>query len=100
MSTGKIHIYHIEDGKIVMDLADHHDHWLQARAAMGLPKTRVVAGTFVPLEERYFKKYEEQYKATFDHGKRKPLPEFQEPVHWSRFREKVAKHKAKMEEAK
>lgn len=97
MDTSKFYVYFIEDGKLVVDEAIHHEHWLQARAAMNLPKVRVVAGTFVPLEERYIPKYEAQHKVKFDGSKRKQLPEFQEPEHWTRYKAKVAKHKAKME---
>ena len=100
MNSGKMYIYHLEEGKMVVDVADHLDHWRQARAAMSLKPTRVVAATFVPLEDRYIPKYEELHGVKFESRERKKIPEFIEPEHWTRFREKLEKAKAKREGVK
>ncbi len=95
-----MYIYHLEDGKIVVDEAIHLEHWKQARKAMGLPETRVVAGTLVPLEDRYHKKYEEHFKARVDLSRRKALPEFVEPPEFTRTRVKQEAARKAREEKK
>lgn len=98
--TGKWYLYHIEDGKIVVDVADHSTHHKQAREAMGLPKPRYVAGTLKPLTKEEQKRYEDHYSASFDHSKRKDLPDFVEPAHWDGIRSRNAAALAAREGAK
>jgi hypothetical protein len=93
----KWYLYHLEGDKIVMDHADHTDHHRQARHAMGLEKPRYVAGTLAPLSKEEMERYEKHYKASFDHSKRKDLPEFVEPPHWEKLRARHAEARKKNE---
>lgn len=100
MAARTMYLYHIEGDRMVMDVASHTDHHRQARRAMGLPKPRYVAGTFVPLLDKDIKKYEAHYKVTFDTAKRKELPPFEEPKEWEGIRAKNAAALAAREVAK
>jgi len=90
----------MEGDKLVMDVAMHTDHHRQARESMGLPRPKYVAATFTPLKPEEIKKYEDQYKVTFEHKQQKALPEFVEPEHWKVIRARGAAALAKREEKK
>jgi hypothetical protein len=89
-SSRKWYLYHLEDGKIVMDRADHSTHHQQARKAMGLKPARYVGAFLKPMTKEEMERFEAHHKASFDHGKRKDLPEFEEPSHWDGIRSRNA----------
>jgi hypothetical protein len=93
----KMYLYHIEDGKMVMDEALHTTHHKQARAKLGLPKPRYVAGTFVPLTPEEIARYEAHHDVKFHNQPRKPLPAFTDPPGWAEKRAANAAARAKAE---
>lgn len=84
--SGKWYLYHIEDGKIVVDVAQHSDHHAQAHAAMGKPPPRYVGGSFEPFSQEDIERREKQLGLKFDSAPRKALPEFVEPQEWAKHR--------------
>jgi hypothetical protein len=73
------YIYHLYDGKIIMDRADHTDHMRQAYAGDPKFKGAFLAGTKTPLTPHELKGLEAQYEAKHDPGTRPALKPWVRP---------------------
>jgi hypothetical protein len=72
------YLYHKEDGKIVMDKADHIWHLMQAQADKGKKPPVMVAALYDPIDQKVLEKHAAFHKVSIDASTRPALPEYTE----------------------
>lgn len=75
-----LYIYHVENGKIVLDRARGTDHVRHHHKGNKLFKEQWIASGYQPLTEKEKDAYSKQYGMPFDETVRPPLKEWTPPV--------------------
>jgi hypothetical protein len=78
----RMYIYHEENGKIVMDRADHTDH-MEQNGLGGKPRDyKFVAATYLPLTDAEKARFAAQFKMPFDETPRPALKPLYHQARW------------------